>query len=189
MNRPGTDLTDFLSFLAVRDRVSASTQKQAPRVLLFLCREALDPDFPWLDELVRAKCPRRLPVVMKCEEVRAVLGHMEGTPRQVACLLHGSGLRTLDVCRLCVKDVDFGRSLLVVRSGRGDMDRLTVLPRSVQPDLCRHLEHVHRQHDADLRTLRELLRHSDVRTTQIHTHVPDRGPSGVRSPVDRLLDE
>ena len=111
-------LTRFLSGPAVEARVSASTQNQALAALLFLYRETLGLDFPRLDDLVRAKRSKRLPVVMTREEVRAVLEHLDGAPRLLACLLYGSGLRLLEACRLRVKDVELGRNLLVVRSGR-----------------------------------------------------------------------
>ena len=132
-------VTAFLNDLATRRRVAASTQNQALSALLFLYREVLGRDLPWLDELVRAKRPARLPVVLARDEVRAVLSHMEGVPRLMATLLYGSGLRLLECCRLRVKDVDFNRNQTLVRSGKGDRDRATMLPAAVRVDLAAHL--------------------------------------------------
>ncbi len=145
------EITDFLTSLAVDGRVAASTQNQALSALLFLYREVLEIEVPWLDDLVYAKRPQHLPVVLTREEVRAVLDHMHGVPRLMALLLYGAGLRLLECARLRVKDVDLARSHIVVRSGKGDKDRLTVLPAVVATDLTRHLETVHRQHETDLR--------------------------------------
>jgi integron integrase len=273
------EVTRFLSSLAVEGKVAASTQNQALSALLFLYRDVLEVDLPWMDEIVRAKRPQRLPVVLTRDEVRAVLRRLEGTPRLMAFLLYGAGLRLLECCRLRVQDVDFGTNRIVVRSGKGDKDRVTMLPAVVKPHLARHLERVHTQHRCDLgdgagwvelptalarkypnagrewvwqwvfpatrmyvdrltgehrrhhlhesvlqravkqavwragiakragphtlrhsfathlledgrdiRTVQELLGHRDVSTTQIYTYVLNRGPSGVRSPLDGMLD-
>jgi integron integrase len=264
--------------LAVERGVSSSTQNQALAALLFLYRDVLEQDMPWLEDLVRAKRPRRLPVVLSRDEVQAVLSCMSGTPRLMAVLLYGSGLRLLECCRLRVKDVDFERSQMTVRQGKGDRDRATMLPGVVKPGLIEHLSaarvrhrldlaagagwvelpealaakfpgagrdwawqwvfpatrmyverltgqrrrhHLHesvRQRavkDAvraaglakratchtfrhsfathlledghDIRTVQELLGHTDVATTMIHTHVLNRGPAGVRGPADRMF--
>lgn len=143
-------VTAFLNDLATRGRVAASTQNQALSALLFLYREVLGRDLPWLDEIVRAKRPARLPVVLARDEVRAVLSHMEGAPKLMATLLYGSGLRLLECCRLRVKDVDFTRSQILVRDGKGDRDRATMLPAAVRADLAAHLERVREQHRRDL---------------------------------------
>ncbi len=145
------EITRFLSALATERNVSVSTQNQALSVLLFLYRAVLSRDVPWLDELVRARRPIRVPVVLSREEVAAVIRELDGTPRLMATLLYGAGLRLLECAKLRVKDVDFGRSQLVVRGGKGDRDRVTVLPASVKPSLARHLERVGRMHEADLR--------------------------------------
>jgi integron integrase len=145
------ELTEYLSALAVEGNVAASTQNQALSALLFLYREVLRQDLPWLDDVVRARRPGRLPVVLTREEVRAVLRQLRGTPRLMAILMYGSGLRLLECARLRVKDVDFGRHQIVVRTGKGDKDRVTTLPAVITADLTQHLELVKKQHDLDLR--------------------------------------
>jgi integron integrase len=144
------EITDFLSALASRGRVSSSTQNQATSALLFLYREVLGIDIGWLDDVVRAKASRRLPVVLSRDEVRRILGRMQGTPALMAQLLYGAGLRLLECCRLRVKDVDFDLNLIVVRSGKGDRDRRTLLPASIKGSLRAHLERVRRLHARDL---------------------------------------
>src|SRR5712691_11009266 len=106
------EITRFLSSLAVEGQVAASTQNQALSALLFLYRDVLELDLPWLDGIVRAKRPVRLPVVLTREEVRTLLIHMRGVPRLMAILLYGAGLRLLECARLRVKDVDFARNQL-----------------------------------------------------------------------------
>ena len=146
------EVTRFLSSLAVDGKVAASTQNQAQSALLFLYGEALEVDLPWMHEIVRAKRPQRLPVVLTRDEVRAVLRRIDGTPRLMAFLLYGAGLRLLECCRLRVQDVDFGTNQIVVRCGKGDKDRVTMLPAAVKPHLARHLERVREQHRRDLET-------------------------------------
>lgn len=140
----------FLSDLALRQRVSASTQNQAFSALLFLYREVLGRRLEGLDETLRAKRPDRVPVVLTRDEVAAVLARLSGAPWLMASLIYGSGLRILECCALRVKDIDFARRELTVRDGKGRKDRITLLPaRLVQP-LRAHLERVHRQHVQDL---------------------------------------
>lgn len=123
-------------------REGGAGEPRAPRLL--------DRDLEWLDDVVRAKTPRRLPVVLTREEVRAVLAHLDGVSRLVAMLLYGSGLRLLEGLRLRIKDVDFGRGEIVVRSGKGGHDRRTVLPGASRDTLTRQLEAVRRLHTGDL---------------------------------------
>ena len=151
MEMGAPEITRFLSFLAVDGKVAASTQNQALSALLFLYREVLELDVPWLDGLVRAKRPERLPVVLTREEVRAVIQRLEGVPRLMAYLLYGAGLRVLECCRLRVQDVDFATNQIVVRGGKGDKDRVTMLPVAVKRALARHLESVREQHQDDLK--------------------------------------
>src|SRR5438105_8192013 len=129
------EINVFLSSLATKAGVSASTQNQALSALLFLYRNVLEIPFPILDNLVRAKKSKHLPVVMTRAEVKSVLARLHGTPRLVAILLYGSGMRLMECLRLRVKDVEFGRNLIVVREGKGDRDRRVPLPMAVRQDL------------------------------------------------------
>ena len=144
------EITRFLTALAVEGRVAASTQTQALSALLFLYRHVLELDLPWLEGVVRAKRPQRLPIVLTREEIRAVLQQLEGAPRLMAGLLYGAGLRVLECCQLRVQDVDFAANQIVVRAGKGDKDRVTMLPKVIKPDLAQHLEAVRTQHQRDL---------------------------------------
>jgi integron integrase len=144
------EVTRFLTYLAVDRKVAASTQNQALSALLFLYRNVLGQELSWLDELVRARRPARLPVVLTRAEVAAVLGHLEGVPRLMASLLYGAGLRLLECARLRVKDVDLERREIIVRDGKRGKDRVTLLPEALQDPLRNHLERVHRQHQGDL---------------------------------------
>jgi integron integrase len=270
------EVRQFLSHLATARNVSASTQNQAFSALLFLYREVLRHDLSGLEQVVRARRAARLPVVLSRVEVTAVLRHLRGTPWLMASLMYGSGLRVLECARLRVKDVDFQRAELTVRDGKGQKDRVTLLPDRLAPTLRSHLERVRHQHEADrkaglgwvempnalrlkypragqewpwqwvfpatrfytcaqtgqrrrhhlhesvlqrdfkqavsragvaktatchtlrhsfathllesgydIRTIQELLGHSDVSTTMIYTHVLHKGGHGVLSPLDR----
>jgi integron integrase len=144
------EVSAFLTDLAVRRRVSASTQNQALAALLFLYGEVLGSKVAWIADLVRAKQPRRMPVVLTRDEVRAVLAQMHGVPQLVARLLYGTGMRLLEVLQLRVKDIDFGLNEIAVRGGKGEKDRVTVLPATLTAALRIHLEAVHRLHDRAL---------------------------------------
>jgi integron integrase len=143
-------LRDYLSHLAVTRRVSASTQNQAFNALLFLFRDVLKQDMGDLSSTVRARRGSKLPVVLSVEEVKTLLGHLSGTALLIARLLYGSGLRIMEVARLRVLDIDFDGRLLVVRSGKGDKDRTTILPEALREPLSSHLKKVKTLHDRDL---------------------------------------
>ena len=138
----------FLTALAVRERVAASTQNQALNALLFLYREILGVELPWLDDLVRAKRPQHLPTVLTRDEVRTVIDRVDGVPRLIALLLYGAGLRLLECCRLRIKDLDFTTNQITIRGGKGGKDRLTMFPGVVKDDLAKHLERVRRSTSA-----------------------------------------
>jgi integron integrase len=145
-----TEIEEFLSYLAVRRKVSASTQNQASSALLFLYREILRSEFGPLEDVVRPKRVARLPVVLTQSEVSAVLTHLHGTHWLVASLLYGAGLRLMECMRLRVKDIDFSKKEIVVRDGKGKKDRVTVLPTKVVKPLAAHIRKVHKQHLGDL---------------------------------------
>lgn len=196
------EVSAFISSLATEREVSASTQNQALAALLFLYSEVLGRELPWLDDLVYAKRPVRLPVVMTKQEVAAVLSKMSGTPRLVGSLLYGSGLRLLECLTLRVKDVDFGQRQLIARRGKGQKDRAALLPEKLIGPLTSHLSVVREQHERDLRAgagrveLPNALRMKFPRApsewrwqwafpaTRTHVHVP----SGERRRATNLLE-
>jgi integron integrase len=271
------EVEQFLTHLAVNGRVSASTQNQAKCALLFLYKEVLAIELPWLDNVEQAKVPKRLPVVLNRDEIQAILSRLTGTQWLIASLLYGTGMRIMECLRLRVQDVDIKRSEILIRNGKGSKDRVTMLPRSLVAPLQAHLLKVRELHENDLtqgfgavfmpfalerkypaaakewiwqyvfpaaklstdprtnivrrhhvleqsiqravkqavrdadltkaatphtfrhsfathlleggydiRTVQELLGHSDVSTTMIYTHVLNKGGKGVLSPLDQL---
>lgn len=144
------EIQAFLSWLATERGVSASTQNQAKAALLFLYEKVLGVALPWLKDVVQAKAPQRLPVVLTPVEVHRLLERMEGTSALVAHLLYGTGMRLMEGLRLRVKDVDFERREILVREGKGAKDRVTMLPDRLIEPLGRHLERVRAIHDKDL---------------------------------------
>lgn len=140
----------FLTHLAVNRKVAASTQNQAKCALLFLYREVLNIKLGWLEDVTQAKAPKRLPVVLTVAEARLLLSHLSGVYSLQARMLYGTGMRLMELIRLRVKDVDFERGEIIVREGKGNKDRVTMLPISVVDDLKLQLGQTKRIHQEDL---------------------------------------
>jgi integron integrase len=146
-----TEITQFLSFLATREKVSPSTQNQALNALLFLYREVLHKDLDWMRGIIRAKKPARLPVVLSREEVRAILREMIGVERLMASLIYGSGMRIGECLRLRAKDIDFHRNEITIRDGKGRKDRVTMLPKKLRGCLITQIRDARQQFRVDMR--------------------------------------
>lgn len=140
------DVERFLTHLAVEGRVAAATQNQALAALLFLYRDVLEIDLPWIENVVRARMPVRVPVVLPKQDVQRLLAELDGEMHLVAQLLYGSGLRLMEALRLRVKDVDFEYSQIVVRDGKNAKDRVTILPEALVPSLRSQLRAVRHAH-------------------------------------------
>ena len=136
------EINAFLTHLAVKEKVSSSTQNQALAAILFLYRHVLKREVGNLGNVIRARKPKRLPVVMTREEVKAVLAQLEGDKWLAASLMYGAGLRLIECLRLRVQDIDFGRNEIMVRDGKGAKDRVTMLPQSIQKRVREHLKKV-----------------------------------------------
>ncbi len=145
------EIRQYLSHLATDGNVAASTQNVALAALLFLYREVLLIDLPLIEGVKRAKRPQRVPVVLTADEVKRVLSHITGTHYLMASLLYGAGLRLMECVRLRVKDLDFDYRQIVVRDGKGEKDRRTILPAPLIEPLKRHLARVRLQHEEDVR--------------------------------------
>jgi len=271
------EVEDFLTHLAVNRHVSASTQNQALSAILYLYKHVLEQEIEWIENVVRAKRPKYLPTVLSASEVKSLINELDGTYKLIAQLLYGAGLRLMEVMRLRVQDINFEYRQILIRSGKGNKDRVSVLPEHVIDDLKAHIlkaralhnkdledgfgevylpyalnkkypnagkewrwqyifpstklsidpesgktrrhhlyernltravkkavnsldinrkvsSHTFRhcfathllENGSDIRTVQELLGHKDVKTTQIYTHVMQKGASAVKSPLDRL---
>jgi len=144
------EINVYLTHLAVKEKVSASTQNQALSALLFLYRHVLDRKVGDLGEVIRARKPRHVPVVMTRQETREVMSHLKGDKWLMASLMYGAGLRLMECLRLRIQDVDFARNEVTVRDGKGAKDRVTMLPASVKMPLQKHLQTAKQIHEKDL---------------------------------------
>jgi integron integrase len=145
------EIRAFISHLAVEGNVSASTQTVALSALLFLYRDVLKQELPYVSNIERARKPKRLPVVFTKDEVIRLLANLQGVHGLVAALLYGSGLRLMECLRLRMKDIDFTYGQIVVRDGKGEKDRMTMLPAKLKHPLLRHLQKIKALHEEDLR--------------------------------------
>lgn len=146
-----TEINAFLTHLAVKENVSASTQNQALSALLFLYRNVICRELGDLGEVLRARKPKRLPVVLTREEVKAIIGQLKDVNRLMASLMYGSGMRLMECLSLRIQDIDFIKNEITIRGGKGDKDRVTMLPESLKINLKEHLKKVKAIHEKDLR--------------------------------------
>lgn len=144
------EINAFLNHLAVREKVSASTQNQALCALLFLYRHVLKQEIGDIGEVIRARKPERLPVVLTREEIKSVFKYLKGDKWLMAMIMYGGGLRLMECLRLRVQDIDFGRNEILIRDGKGGKDRRTTLPESIKETLVKHMQRVKAIHDKDL---------------------------------------
>ncbi len=144
------EINRFLTHLAVHDHVAASTQRQALSAILFLYRNVLKIDPPWIEDIVRARQPKRLPTVLSREEVAALLARLEGAVQLIVMLLYGTGMRILECLRLRIQDIDFDLGHITIRNGKGQKDRTTLLPEACRQRLQDHLAHVRELHEQDI---------------------------------------
>ena len=144
------EIAQFLSSLASEQHVSASTQNQALNAILFLYRHVLRKDIGYVDGVVRANRPKRLPTVLTRQEVKSIFGCIDSSDWLMAMLLYGAGLRLMECLQLRVKDIDFTTNQIIVRAGKGDKDRHTMLPAAVKEPLAKHLDKIRQQHQRDL---------------------------------------
>jgi integron integrase len=147
----GRDLQDFLSHLAVEKRASASTQNQALNAIVFLYRHILDKNIDQELSAVRAKQRRHLPVVLTIKEIESIFDHLSGTSKLMAMMIYGGGLRLHECLQLRIKDIDIEQNMVIVRSGKGDKDRRTVLPETLKDDVIKHLTEIRSIYDQDRR--------------------------------------
>ena len=150
-NEMGKDeIQKFINHLAVEQNVSSSTQNQALQAILYLYKNILNKNVGWLDDIKHATRIKHLPVVFSRNETTKIFEHLNGTPKLIVSLLYGSGLRLSEALSLRIKDIDFEYKQIIVRDGKGEKDRHTVLPSSIIPELKKHLNEVYKQHKKDL---------------------------------------
>ena len=147
---------------------------------MFLYLKVLEMDLPWLDDVVRAKPKRRIPIVLSIGEITALLENCRSAQHLPVSMLYASGLRLLECTRLRIGDLDFSRGTVRVHAGKGGKDRITVMADSLRHSFATHLL----ESGTDIRSIQHLLGHKDLKTTMIYTHVVDRGALGARSPLD-----
>jgi site-specific recombinase XerD len=177
------DVRKYMAFLAVKQRVSASTQNQGFNAILFFFRYVLERGMCDMKDNVRAKRPLRLPVVFSTAEVARIISRLGGTTALMAKLMYGCGLRLNECMRLRVNGIDFDRNLVHIRAAKGDKDRMIPMPISIREELKSHLEKLKELH---AKVIQELLGHSSLETTMIYTHVAQKKLAVVESPLDRL---